>query len=429
VPQESGRSPAEAISRASVVRMGPRFMVCGSLAEHRTCVSRAGTPNWGRMIPRPTTILLPVTCRLLLSAPMLIQTFVVSAAADEKTEHVAIDVFISGADGYPTFRIPSLVVTAKGTLLAFCEARKTGRGDDGDIDLVLRRSTDGGKTWHPMQIVHEEGGTAGITIGNPCPVLDQSTGTMWLTFCRNNDEVFVMSSDDGLAWTPPRRITTDVKEPDWGWYATGPGVGIQLTHGPHEGRLVIPCDHGKMIDGKRVMFSHAFFSDDHGQTWKLGGTVAPHTDECQVVELADGELLMNMRNYWGRDGMRPELGGMRAIARSRDGGETWSALTFDKILIEPLCQASLIGFPNPRQPSDTVLLFSNPASREARRQLTVRASFDGGKTWPVTEPIDDGSAAYSCLAMMPDGRIGLLYERDDYKRITFRDFTIEIPTR
>jgi len=382
------------------------------------------------MIPCTATVLLQATSRLLLSASLLAISFGAcqTLAADEKADCVATDVFISGEEGYHTFRIPSLIVTAKGTLLAFCEARKSGGADDGDIDLVLRSSTDGGKAWQPMRVVHEEGGTASITIGNPCPVLDQSTGTIWLTFCRNNEDVLVMSSDDdGLAWTMPRKITADVKEPNWGWYATGPGVGIQLKHGLHEGRLVIPCDHGQTTEGKRVMYSHAFFSDDHGQTWKLGGTVAPHTDECQVAELADGELQMNMRNYWGRDGMRPDRGGMRAIARSRDGGETWSSLEFDKTLIEPLCQASLIGFPNPRQPASTVLLFSNPASRDTRHKLTVRASLDGGKSWPVTRLIDHGSAAYSCLALMPNGHIGLLYERDDYRRVAFTDFAIEIP--
>jgi len=383
-----------------------------------------------RMLPSPTTTLPRIASTLVSLAILLVEPFDArqAAAGDENPAQIGLDVFVSGREGYHTFRIPSLIVTAKGTLLAFCEGRKTGRADDGDIDLVLRRSADAGKSWLPIELVHEEGGTASITIGNPCPVLDQATGTIWLSFCRNNDDVFVTSSnDDGLTWAPPRTITADVKEPDWSWYATGPGVAIQLRHGPRKGRLVIPCDHGKQIDGKRVMYSHALFSDDHGQTWKLGGTVAPHTDECQVVELADGQLLMNMRNYWGRDGKRPDRGGMRAIARSGDGGATWSSLDFDKTLIEPLCQASLIGFPNPRQPADAVLLFSNPASREARRRLTVRASFDGGKSWPVTRLIDDGSAAYSCLALLPSARVGLLYERDDYKRITFTEFVIEIP--
>ena len=227
----------------------------------------------------------------------------------------ATDVFVSGEGGYHTYRIPSLLVTKMGTLLAFCEGRKSSRSDAGDIDLLLRRSLDKGRTWEVVQVVYEEGGAKPVTIGNPCPVVDQQTGTIWLPFCRNNRDVLITSSaDDGLSWTEPRDITVDVKKPSWGWYATGPGVGIQLQHGSHKDRLVIPCDHRDTVDGKKVMASHVFYSDDHGKTWELGGILDRHTDECQVVELASGELMMNARNYWGRDGGRPRRGGKRAIA-------------------------------------------------------------------------------------------------------------------
>lgn len=346
-----------------------------------------------------------------------------AGAAGERT---SVDVFVSGAGGYHAYRIPALVLTRSGTLLALCEGRKTSRADDGDIDLVSRRSTDGGRTWQPQQLVFEEGGTARVTIGNPCPVVDQQTGRIWLPFCRNNHDVLITSStDDGRTWAPPRTITASVKEPDWGWYATGPGVGIQIREGPHAGRLVIPCDHGRTIAGKRAMFSHVIFSDDHGQTWKLGGTVDRHTDECQVVELAGGSLLINMRNYWGRDGGRPERGGMRAVARSKDGGRTWSPLEFDPALFEPICQASLIAVPRPGRPGARWLVFSNPAATDARRNMTVRISDDEGKTWPLAVPVDEGSSAYSCLAALPDGGIGLLYERADYSRITFTTVALE----
>ena len=251
-------------------------------------------------------------------------------------------------------------------------------------------------------------------------MVDASTGTIWLPFCRDNDDVLVTSSsNDGLTWSKPREITTDVKRPDWGWYATGPGVGIQLRHGEHAGRMVIPCDHREKVDGKDTMFSHVFYSDDHGQTWKLGGSADRHTDECQVVELSDGRLLINMRNYWGRDGQRPQRGGMRAIAHSSDGGLTWSDVDFDQTLVEPVCQASLIAMPNPDKTDAQVLLFSNPADAGKRRRMTVRASFDEGRTWPAKVLIYDGSSAYSCLAPLGDGRAGLLFERDDYGRIVF----------
>jgi sialidase-1 len=337
------------------------------------------------------------------------------------------DVFTSGTEGYHTFRIPSLLVSPRGTLLAFCEGRKTSDADDGDIDLLLRRSSDGGKTWGPIELVYEEGGAKPITIGNPCPVVDEQTGTIWMPFCRDNTDVFVTSSaDDGRTWSRPRKITDAVKKPGWGWYATGPGVGIQLRRGPPAGRLVIPCDHGETFDGRRVYLSHVIFSDDHGRTWKLGGTLERHTEECQVVELAGGDLLLNMRNYWGRDGKRPDRADRRAIARSRDGGATWSPLEFDATLIEPVCQASLIAVPHPHKADATVLVFANPASKEARRNLTVRVSFDEGKTWPVSRQVDAGSAAYSCLARLPGGRIGLLYERDDYRKLTFTEVAIDL---
>ena len=125
-------------------------------------------------------------------------------------------VYVSGEEGYHTFRIPALVVTTKGTLLAFCEGRKDNRRDHGDIDLLLKRSTDLGRTWESMQLVHEEGGTRKITIGNPCPVVDRDTGTVWLSFCRDNDEVFIThSSDDGRTWAEPSEITGAVKKPGW----------------------------------------------------------------------------------------------------------------------------------------------------------------------------------------------------------------------
>jgi sialidase-1 len=338
-----------------------------------------------------------------------------------------VDIFVSGTNGYHTYRIPALIRTTKGTLLAFCEGRKKGRADDGDIDLVARRSTDGGKNWEPQQIVYDEEGDKPVTIGNPCPVVDQETGTIWLPLCRNNTEVLVTSStDDGRNWSTPQEVTAEVKKREWNWYATGPGVGIQLQRGPHKGRLVIPCDHGESIDGMRVMHSHIFFSDDHGRTWKLGGTVAPHTDECQVAELADGALMINMRNYWGRDGKRPERHGMRAVARSRDAGETWSSLEFDATLVEPLCQASLLGLPEVGNPGKAILIFSNPASREARRKLTVRQSFDEGKSWPAGREIYAGSAAYSCLALIASGRLGILFERDDYQKITFAEVALPL---
>jgi sialidase-1 len=363
-----------------------------------------------------------IFCLSLLIAGLLARPELPPASASELMHRT---VFESGKEGYHTFRIPALLVSKKGTLLAFCEGRKTSRSDHGDLDLMLKRSVDGGKTWGPLQMVYEEGGTRKITIGNPCPVVDQSTGTIWLTLTRDNRDVLVMSSrDDGLTWSRPVDITREVKKPTWGWYATGPGVGIQLQHGPHQGRLLIPCDHREPMAGKDVTHAHVFYSDDHGKTWQLGGTVAPYTNECQVVELSDGTLQINMRNYWGRDGGRPERGKRRAIASSKDGGQTWTDLRFAATLIEPVCQASLIHATGSKEAPDT-LLFSNPASRSSRDHLTVRMSLDGGKTWPIHRLLHEGPAAYSCLAVLPDGSMGCLYEAGEkhaYETIRFVRF-------
>ncbi|MGC9318625.1 MAG: sialidase family protein [Armatimonadota bacterium] len=351
------------------------------------------------------------------------------------------DVFVGGTGGYHTYRIPALVVSSEGTLLAFCEGRTHNARDHGDIDMMLRRSTDNGETWEPMQLVYDEevaDGAEGdreapswaaedITIGNPCPVVDRTTGRIWLPFCRDNDDVFVtFSDDDGLTWAEPRMITASVKPSHWGWYATGPGVGIQLQRGPNAGRLVIPCDHRERVDDNWQMLSHVFYSDDHGETWRLGGSVAPHTDESQVVELTDASLMINCRNYWGRSGGRPDRANMRAIARSSDGGQSWGELRFDPTLVEPICQASFIRYSAEDLGGDrNRLLFANPASRSSRTQMTVRLSYDEGETWPVSRLVHPGPAAYSCLAALPDGRIGLLYERDGYRRISFVAFDLQ----
>jgi sialidase-1 len=337
------------------------------------------------------------------------------ALAAEPTQDA---VFVAGKDGYHTYRIPSLIVSAKGTLLAFCEGRKNGRGDAGDIDLVLRRSSDGGKTWGPLQVVWDDGDN---TCGNPCPVVDRKTGTIWLLMTHNlgsDTEASIIdgtskgtrtvwvthSTDDGATWAKPVEITRDVKDPEWTWYATGPGVGIQLA----SGRLVVPCDN--KVKRTKARQSHVIYSDDGGKTWKLGGVVGPNCNECQVAERTDGSLLLNMRSY--------QASNRRLLATSADGGQTWTKPVEDRELIEPVCQASLVRLEKGR------LLFSNPASTK-RERLTVRLSADDGKTWTAAKVLHEGPAAYSCLAVLPSGDIGCLYERGDknpYETITLARF-------
>jgi len=320
-------------------------------------------------------------------------------------------VFRSPGEGYHTFRIPSLLATPKGTLLAFAEGRKRGRGDAGDIDLVLKRSTDGGRTWGPLQVVWDDGPN---TCGNPCPVVDERTGTVWLlmTWNRGDDRegaiiarkakdtrrVFLTcSSDDGRTWRPPVEITETTKRPEWTWYATGPGVGVQLRLGPHKGRLVVPCDHAAAYPDHKYA-SHVIYSDDGGRTWRLGGVVRPAVNECQVIERTDGRLLLNMRSYAGKR--------CRAVATSADGGRTWTPARPEPALPEPVCQASLVRYTPSDAAGRSVVLFSNPASPRARVNMTVRASFDDGATWPVARSLHAGPSAYSCLARLPDGWVG-----------------------
>jgi len=363
---------------------------------------------------------------------MIQRTFIASllifAASMASAESLTpVDVFTAGQDGYFAYRIPALVTTKQGTLLAFCEGRKTSLSDDGDNDLVLRRSSDGGATWKPLQLVHDEGGNAIITIGNPCPVVDQSNGRIWLPMNRKNGRVLITySDDDGVTWSPVRDITSQASKPEWGWYALGPGVGIQLELGPRRGRLVIPANHRTTKDRSGPSASHIIYSDDHGATWHVGGIVGLHTNECQVVETPaqiGGELLINMRNHWGRSGGKPELAGRRLISRSTDDGMKWSEAVRDEGLIEPTCQASLIRYSWSASDSKSILVFANPGSTSKREKTTVRLSYDEGRTWPESKLVDGGSSGYCCLTRLADGRIGLIYERDSYKKLSFVAFT------
>jgi sialidase-1 len=342
--------------------------------------------------------------------------------------------FVSGQDGYHTYRIPALVVTTQGTVLAFCEGRKNSWGDAGDIDLLVKRSTNHGKTWSRQQVVWDD---ASNTCGNPCAVVDRVTGTIWLlsTWNRGDDHekdiiagtsrdtrrVFVThSTDDGKSWSKPLEITAAAKLTNWTWYATGPGNGLQIEQGAHQGRLVIPCDHIE-ADSKHY-YSHILYSDDHGKSWKLGGSTPQHqVNECEVVELAGGRLMLNMRNY---DSAKK----CRQVAVSEDGGLSWKDQHLDETLIEPRCQAAIERYSWPGAKSRSVILFSNPASPSKRVSLTVRASFDEGQTWPVSRVLHTGPAAYSDLVALPNGLIACLYEAgltNAYETIVFQSFALD----
>jgi sialidase-1 len=337
------------------------------------------------------------------------------------------DVFLSGSDGYNTYRIPAIVVATNGSVLAFCEGRKNSRNDTGKIDLLLKRSTDGGKSWAPQETISSDYENV---YGNPAPVVDETTGIVWLlmTWNRGTDgeraisagtskdtrRVFITHSEDnGVTWAKPQEITASVKKPDWRWYATGPANGIQLSRGPHRGRLVIPCNHTELNASKQpVSRSHVIYSDDHGQTWHLGGSEDELTNESTLIELADGLLMQNMRSYHKKN--------RRAVATSNDAGATWSRVKLDEALIEPVCQASIFRYSWPANGTRSLILFSNPASTR-RENLTIRLSYDEGATWATSKVLYPGPSAYSCLVVLPDKSIGCLFEygnKSPYEKIS-----------
>jgi sialidase-1 len=343
-------------------------------------------------------------------------------------------VFVAGTDGYHTYRIPAMVTSTKGTVVAFCEGRKNSRSDTGDIDLLLKRSTDAGRSWSGLQVIWSDGTN---TCGNPAPVVDIASGVIWLLMTwnhgadkedqihyrksRDTRRVFVShSADDGLTWTAPREITSSVKKPDWSWYGTGPVNGIQLRRGTHQGRLVIPANHSTLTARTQVVTrSHIVFSDDHGQTWQLGGIEEENTNESTLVELADGSLLHNMRSYHKKN--------RRAVATSRDGGLTWSDVTLDSALVEPVCQASILRYTWPEDGEKSRILFSNPASTK-RERMSVRLSSDEGATWPVSRMLWPGNTARQEYADGPGHSIGCLYECGDaspYEKIVLARFPLE----
>ncbi len=343
----------------------------------------------------------------------------------EKKENA---LFVSGTEGYHTFRIPALVVSNKGSILAFCEGRRTGGSDSGDIDIVLKRSFDNGESWQPMQIAVSTGTD---TDGNPAPVVARDTGTIWLLFCKNLADggegkivagkaprtVWVTSSiDDGETWAAPKEITDTVKGDTWTWYATGPCHGIQLVNG----RLVIPCTHvaGKERNYADYGYSHLIVSDDGGETWRIAGKAQPGTNESVAVESVDGKLYFNCRNY-----VAPKR---RAYAWSSDGGDTFTELGYDENLIEPICQASLLRYTDTRTHDKNRVLFSNPASL-TREQMTIRISYDECERWSEGKVLHAGPAAYSELCVTSDMDICCLYERGKirpYETLSFAKFDL-----
>ena len=319
------------------------------------------------------------------------------------------DVFVGGDEGINTYRIPAMLRCPDGALAVFCEARKESIADASPTALVVRRSLDDGRTWLPMQTVIPGEGSEAIM--NPCPVVDTSSGSV-LLFCIDahrrahgrHRHLVVTSTDSGETWSAPVDMARQIADYD-DTFVPGPGVSIQLA----SGRLVIPGYTGIFDSTTRTgCRSSILYSDDHGSTWAFGDRVSAPTNECQAVELSDGRLMLNMRDNTGKS--------CRAVAFSEDGGQTWGPVYWDAALNECPCQASIIHYGIAGQNTSDCLLFANPdVSGERfgtvkRTRMTVKLSYDEGKTWPVKRLIHRGPSSYSSLARLSDGDIGIVFE-------------------
>ena len=318
--------------------------------------------------------------------------------------------FHSGEASYFCFRIPAMVVSAKGTVLAFAEARKTGCADWDQIDLVMKRSEDGGRTWSGARVLFHDGRRS---VNQPSPILDRDTGVLWLVFCKDNQQVFVThSADDGITWSAPREITDQTKDPTWKYVASGPGHGIQL----HSGRLLVAA-WGDTSPGPVtwpptwdvIEFTFTMYSDDHGSSWRRGRPMYENlTEEAMAVETADQRVYMSLRSR--QDKRR------RAHAWSEDGGYSWSLVQFDEALPEPPAEGSIIRL------GTRAILFVNPARTGDRSHLTVRMSEDECKSWPVSRLLYEGDSAYSDLVVLGDRTVLCLFEADRYSELMLARF-------
>lgn len=358
-------------------------------------------------------------------------------------------VFKSGEAGYHTFRIPAIVRAPDQSLLAFCEGRVNNAGDFGDIKIVLRRSTDDGKTWLPIQVVAAMGN---LQVGNPAPVVDVSDpahprGRIFLFYNTGDHHEYevrkgnglrevwyISSTDNGLTWSDPVNITTSVHRPlqplknpnysfqeDWRSYANTPGHAMQFQQVPYRGRIFIAANHSAGAPHHQFedYAAHGFYTDDHGKTFQLASSLTiKGSNESIATELSNGRLMMNSRN---------QKGDIRAriVSISSDGGQNWDTSYFDKQLPDPVNQGSLltIGF----KKGKAILAFCNASSTTQRDSLTLRISWDEGKTWPHQQLIDASPknfkgdyTAYSDLVYINKRTVGVLYERKGYGEIVFK---------
>lgn len=354
-----------------------------------------------------------------------------------------VPVFISGTEGYSSFRIPAIIRLPGNELLAFCEGRTSNAADFGNIDIVMKRSSDKGKTWSDIMVVVDHGK---LQAGNPAPVVDlldpaYPGGRIFLFYNTGNDHEheiakgkgirechYITSTDGGNSWSAPVNITARVHRPkqpgidplynykeDWRTYANTPGHALQISDGKYKGRLYIAANHsmGEPKQDGTHYFAHGYFSDDHGKTFRLGETVdMPGGNESTAASLSNGILMMNSRNQSG-------LPKTRIVSLSKDGGATWDTSYYDQHLPDPVCQGSLLNIG--KRKNRQVLAFCNPADTLKRHELTLRISFDEGRNWQKNILISKGSAAYSDIVKTGKRKIGVLFERNNYQEIVFRE--------
>lgn len=325
-------------------------------------------------------------------------------------------VYSQGVDGYELYRIPAIVKTKNNTLLAFAEARKNrSNGDSGDIDIVVKSSSDNGTTWSRQITIWDDGQN---TCGNPVPIMDDKGRVhLLMTWNYRTDKwgalttgtgqdtrrpYYTYSDDNGVTWSTPVEITSAVKKEKWDWYATGPCHGIQIQEGTYKGRLVSSNYFTTRIGGKVTSYSHIIYSDDYGKTWKAGEpTPAGGVGECTVAELEGGTLMLNMR---------ADEGFYRKYSMSQDGGVTWTNPQINNDQVDCKCQGSILSI------GQSVFL-SNAASATERINMTIKKSTDKGKSWKAQYIVYEGNSGYSDLVAISDSQIAVFYEAGE-KRYT-----------
>ncbi len=354
-------------------------------------------------------------------------------------------VFDPALDGFRSIRIPAVVVTRRGTVLAFAEGR-SAEADQAQNRLILKRSRDGGRSWGPRVVVAGDGVGS---LNNPCALVDRSNGRILVVHQKypagateingtvdpgyEGDRVvrnfLITSDDDGATWSSPRDVTRSTKRPlPVTTVASGPGVGIQLRHGRFAGRLLVPFNEGPF----ELWKIYVVYSDDGGATWTMGAVAPGGTidvpgkgkrstvNEAQIVELADGSIRMNARRWAGVP--------VRKTCLSRDGGASWSPVEDAPELADPSCMASILRVSDSADGEPSRILFSGPEG-VGRRRGTVFLSTDEGRSWPVKRVLHNGGFGYSCLTKTTEGAVGCLYETEGASRIVFARFSLDWLTR